>query len=316
MKILVTGGAGFIGSHLVERLLLEDHEVRVLDNLSTGSLQNLEEIMDHVGFKFSHGFVEDVSVTSELVDWADFAFHLAAAVGVQLIARRTAKSIVSNAQTSNVILQEAALKGCPVLLMSSSEVYGMSSKIPFREDGNIVLGPPDRWRWSYACSKAMMEFLALAYWREQGLPTRIVRLFNTVGPRQTGQHGMVLPRMVRQALADEPLTVYGDGSQTRCFCHVMDVVDALVQLMNCSDADGEIYNLGSEEEVSVLSLAHSIIHRTGSASDVVLVPYSTAYGAKYDDLQRRVPDTSKIRRLTGWTPKSTLDQVIDDLVVN
>src|SRR3954451_13097366 len=314
MRVLITGGAGFIGSHLAEACLGRGDEVFVLDDLSTGSLENVVPLERHPRFHCTIGSVDDRAVVAGMVDECDLVFHLAAAVGVKLIVESPVRTIETNVHGTEVVLAAAARTGRPVLIASTSEVYGLSEQIPFREDGNLVLGATTKGRWSYACSKAIDEFLALAYWREKKLPTIIVRLFNTVGPRQTGRYGMVVPTLVGQALAGEPLTVYGTGKQTRCFGYVGDVVKALLALMHRSDSAGEVFNIGSTEEVSITQLAERVIALTGSTSRIVYVPYSEAYEAGFEDMPRRVPDTMKLKRLIGFTPRTSLDEILRTVI--
>jgi UDP-glucose 4-epimerase len=316
MRVLITGGAGFIGSHLGEACLERGDEVFVLDDLSTGSLENIRAFKKHPRFHYTIDSVDHHAVVAELIDQCDLAFHLAAAVGVKLIVESPVRTIETNVHGTEVVLAEAAKRRKPVLIASTSEVYGLSEQIPFREDGNLVLGATTKGRWSYACSKAIDEFLALAYWREKQLPTTIVRLFNTVGPRQTGRYGMVIPTFVRQALAGEPITVYGDGSQTRCFTHVADVVGALLQLAEAPGAVGQVFNIGSTEEVSIGELAARVKARAGSASEIVRVPYGEAYEAGFEDMPRRVPDLTKIGNLIGYRPTRSLDQILDDVIAS
>lgn len=314
MRVLITGGAGFIGSHLADACLLRDDEVYVLDDLSTGSIRNIEVLKDHPAFHYTIGRVQDVAVTAELIDRVDVVYHLAAAVGVRLIIDSPVNTIENNLQATEIVLAAAAKKGKRVLFTSTSEVYGLSPDLPFREDGHLVLGASSKGRWSYACSKAMDEFLALAYFHERRLPVTIVRLFNTVGPRQTGHYGMVVPTLVRQALAQQPLRVFGDGSQTRCFGFVRDAVGALVALMDHERAPGEIFNVGATDEISILALAERVLAITGSSSPIVLVPYAEAYDTGFEDMPRRVPDTSKIRALIGYRPTTTIDQIIESVI--
>jgi UDP-glucose 4-epimerase len=314
MRVLITGGAGFIGSHLGEACLERGDEVFVLDDLSTGSIENIRVLKKNPRFHYTIGSVDHHAVVAELVDQCDLVFHLAAAVGVKLIVESPVRTIETNVHGTEVVLAEAAKKQKKVLIASTSEVYGLSDQIPFREDGNLVLGATTKGRWSYACSKALDEFLALAYWREKRLPTIIVRLFNTVGPRQTGRYGMVIPTFVRQALAGEPITVYGDGSQSRCFTHVADVVGALLRLADAPGAVGEVFNIGSTEEVTIGDLAERVKTQAGSRSEIVRVPYSEAYEAGFEDMPRRVPDLAKIGGLIGYRPTRTLEQILDDVI--
>ncbi len=314
MHVLITGGAGFIGSHLAEELLSRGQTVHVLDDLSTGSIGNIRHLRAETGFDYTIDSCHDARVVAELVDDADYVCHLAAAVGVQLIVDSPVRTIETNVHTTEIVLSQASKKAKPVFLASTSEVYGKSSAIPFHEDGDIVMGATTRGRWSYACSKALDEFLALAYFRERGLPTIVGRMFNTVGPRQSGRYGMVVPNLVRQALSDQPITVYGNGEQRRCFCDVRDVVRALSALLAREDLAGEVFNIGSTEEVSILELALRIKAATGSDSEITLVPYEEAYGEGFEDMRRRVPDISKIERVLDWRPTASLDQILDDVI--
>src|SRR5436305_4605564 len=277
MRYLITGGAGFIGSHLSDELVARGHQVHVLDDLSTGSINNIRHLKTHPAFEYTIDSCANSRLVAELVDDADVVYHLAAAVGVELIVESPVRTIETNVHLTEVVLAQASKKKKPVLVASTSEVYGKSTQLPFAEDNDMVLGSSHVGRWAYACSKAIDEFLALAYWKERKLPTIVVRLFNTVGPRQTGRYGMVIPRLIRQALAEQPLTVYGDGSQRRCFCHVHDVVQALAETMETEEAYGQVFNIGSTEEVSILELAERVIERTDSESEITLVPYEEAY---------------------------------------
>jgi UDP-glucose 4-epimerase len=314
MRYLITGGAGFIGSHLCEELMRRGHSVHVLDDLSTGSLDNVRHLADEPGFAYTIDSAANEEVVRELVEQTDGVFHLAAAVGVSLIVESPVRTIETNVHCTEVVLTEANREKKPVLLASTSEVYGKSTALPFREDGDMTLGPTHVGRWAYACSKAIDEFLAIAYWKERKLPTVVVRLFNTVGPRQTGRYGMVIPRFVRQALANEPLTVYGDGNQRRCFCHVADVIGALVDLMGCPGAEGEVFNIGSQQETTILELAARVIDITESESDIALIPFEEVYGEGFEDMHRRIPDTTKISRLIGLQQTRSLDAIIADVV--
>jgi len=314
MRHLITGGAGFIGSHLSDLLLAQGHEVHVLDDLSTGRMENVAHLLSHPGFQATVGSVDDHAIVAQLTAETDAVVHLAAAVGVRLIVERPVHAIETNVHCTEVVLTHADEHRKPVLIASTSEVYGKSDALPFREDGDLRMGATDKARWAYACSKAIDEFLAMAYWRERSLPITVVRLFNTVGPRQTGNYGMVLPRLVDQALAGEPLSVYGDGSQTRCFCHVSDVVQALAALLADERAHGNVFNVGATEEISILTLAQRIVRATGSTSDISLVPYDEAYGDGFEDMYRRVPDIDKVRKLTGWSPTRSLEDIIRDVV--
>src|SRR5215471_5879603 len=310
MNVLITGGAGFIGSHLAERLLNRGDQVRVVDNLSTGSSQNIKHLKTVQGFECFLDTVTNQRLMAELIDEADIIYHLAAAVGVRLIVESPTQAMETNIRGTEVVLELAAKKKKRVLVASTSEVYGKRSHVPFREDDDLVLGPPDKGRWSYACSKLIDEFLAVAYWKEKGLPTVIVRLFNVVGPRQTGRYGMVIPCLVKQALEGIDMTVYGDGSQSRCFAHVNDAVGALIALAESPEANGDVYNIGSTEEISILNLAHKIKTMAASDSRIVLVPYAKAYKDGFEDMMRRVPDLSKISNAIGYRPSMNLDQVL------
>ena len=308
---LITGGAGFIGSHLVEALLERGDAVVVLDNLSTGRLQNLDGICHHPNFRFVHGSVLDELMVDELVHDCDVVVHLAAAVGVHLIVDQPLRSFTTNIRGSETVLDAAHRYRRRILLASTSEIYGKNGGRPLTEDADRLLGPPSVARWAYSTAKAVDEILAYAYHRERGLPTTVVRLFNTVGPRQSPAYGMVIPRLVRQAVRGEPLTVYGDGRQTRCFCHVTDVVDGLLRVLDQPGTEGEVYNLGSTEEISILELAERIILKSESTSSVVLIPYEQAYSEGFEDMRRRVPDISKVRAMTGWEPIRRLDDILN-----
>ncbi|MDT5159227.1 MAG: UDP-glucose 4-epimerase [Acidobacteriota bacterium] len=310
MRILITGGAGFIGSHLSDAYITRGDEVFCIDDLSTGSIENIAHLKGHARFHYTIDSVHNVPLVAELIDQCDVVFHLAAAVGVKLIVESPVRTIETNVRGTEVVLAQANKKKKKVLVASTSEVYGLSTEVPFREDGNLVMGATTKGRWSYACSKAIDEFLALAYWREKKLPTVVVRLFNTVGPRQTGQYGMVIPTFVRQALAGRPITVYGTGEQTRCFGFVGDVVGALISLMDRDEAVGEVFNIGSNEEVSIMELARRVKELTGSKSEVVTVPYDEAYEEGFEDMPRRVPDISKVGALTGFRPTKKLDDIL------
>jgi UDP-glucose 4-epimerase len=314
LRALITGGAGFIGSHLTDALLERGDEVYCIDDLSTGSIENIAHLKQHPRYHYTIDTVDNRSVTAELVDACDVIFHLAAAVGVKLIVESPVRTIETNVHCTEVVLSLANKKKKKVLVASTSEVYGLSNDVPFKESGNLVMGATTKGRWSYACSKAIDEFLALAYWREKKLPTVVVRLFNTVGPRQTGQYGMVIPTFVRQALAGRPITVYGTGEQTRCFGYVGDVVGALIGLMDNEAAVGQVFNIGSNEEVSILELARRIKKLTGSSSEIVTVPYDEAYEEGFEDMPRRVPDITKVNQLVGFEPKETLDGIIEKVV--
>jgi len=314
MRHLITGGAGFIGSHLSDELLARGDEVHVLDDLSTGSIENIRHLKGRPGFDYTIESLNNTAIVAELVDDADVVYHLAAAVGVQLIIESPVRTIETNVHCTEIVLAQASKKKKPVFVASTSEVYGKSRDLPYREDGDLMLGPTVRGRWSYACSKALDEFLAIAHWKERKLPTVVGRLFNTVGPRQTGRYGMVIPNFVRQAVADEPLTVFGDGTQSRCFCHVSDVVRAIADLMRRDDAYGEVFNIGADEEISILDLARQVQRMTESKSEITIVPYEEAYEPGFEDMQRRVPDTSKIRSLLGWHPTKSLAEILSDVI--
>jgi UDP-glucose 4-epimerase len=314
MRILITGGAGFIGSHLAEALLADGHEVFALDDLSTGSIDNIAHLKNRPGFHYTIDTVFNDSLVAEMVDRADVVFHMAAAVGVKLIVEKPVHTIETNVHGTEVILRHAAKKKKLVFIASTSEVYGKSVHVPFREDADLVMGATTRHRWAYACSKALDEFLALAYWKEKKQPVIVMRFFNTVGPRQTGQYGMVVPTFVRQALQGEPITVFGDGTQQRSFTYVGDVVDALLKLMVKPSAIGEVYNVGNTEEVTIRDLAERIKAKTGSRSEIVTIPYDQAYEAGFEDMPRRVPDLSKIYKAIGYAPKVQLDEIIDRVV--
>jgi UDP-glucose 4-epimerase len=314
VRFLITGGAGFIGSHLADELLERGDQVHVLDDLSTGSMDNMRHLKGKPGFEYSIDSAANAPMVAELVDSADVVFHLAAAVGVQLIVESPVRTIETNVHCTEVVLAQASKKKKPVFIASSSEVYGKSADLPYREDGDLTLGATIKGRWSYACSKAIDEFLAIAHWKERKLPTVIGRLFNTVGPRQTGRYGMVIPNFVTQALADRPLTVYGDGTQRRCFCHVADVVRALADLMRREDVYGEVFNIGSDSEIEIRQLAERVVDMTGSPSQIALVPYDVAYEEGFEDMQRRIPDTTKIYERIGWRPTRSLDEILADVI--
>ncbi len=313
-KYLVTGGAGFIGSHLVDVLLGRGDHVVALDNMSTGRLENLTDALRHDNFQFVHGSVLDEPAVDELVRQCDVVVHLAAAVGVKLIVEQPSRTITTNIRGSEIVLAAAYRYRKKILLASTSEIYGKNANVPLAETADRVLGSPAVARWAYSTSKAVDEILAYAYHKERGLPTIVVRLFNTVGPRQSPAYGMVIPRLVRQALVGEPLTVFGDGSQTRCFCHVSDVVDALLRVLANPGAEGDVFNVGSTEEVSILELAERIRERARSTSPIELIPYDRAYEVGFEDMLRRLPDTAKIAALTGWTPTHGLDDILDETI--
>lgn len=314
MRFLVTGGAGFIGSHLSERLLSLNHEVSCVDDLSTGNVDNIAGFRNHPRYSFHLDSIFNERLMNELVDRADVIVHFAAAVGVKRIVEFPVQTIETNVAGSEIVLNLAARRSKRTLIASTSEVYGKSTKFPFAEDDDLVLGSTYNSRWGYACSKAIDEFLTLAYHREKGLPATILRFFNTVGPRQTGQYGMVVPSFVKQALQGEPVTVYGSGEQTRCFGHVHDIVEGLIRVIKSEETIGEIFNLGSTEEVSINELARRIIKASGSQSKIVHIPYSDAYAPGFEDMFRRVPDISKAHRTFGFTPKHTLDEIISDVI--
>ena len=312
MRALITGGAGFVGSHLAEALVERGDEIFVIDNLSTGSIENIEHMKGNPRFHYAIDSVLNEPVVAELIDHVDVVFHLAAAVGVKLIVESQVNTIETNVHGTEMVLKMANKKKKKVVIASTSEVYGKSNDVPFREEADLVMGPTSKGRWSYACSKAIDEFLALAYHKEKRLPVVVVRLFNTVGPRQTGRYGMVVPNFVKQALLGHPLAVHGDGSQSRCFTFVSDVVGALVKLCEHPDAVGRVFNIGNErEEISMLELARRVVARTGSSSEIVLVPYEQAYEEGFEDMQRRVPDLGRIRALIGYEPQVHLDEIID-----
>ncbi|HEX3148715.1 MAG TPA: GDP-mannose 4,6-dehydratase [Gemmataceae bacterium] len=314
MRVLVTGGAGFIGSHLSDACLARGDEVQVLDDLSTGSMDNIRHLKDHPRFQYTIDSVHKRSVVAELIDECDIVYHLAAAVGVKLIVESPVRTIETNVHGTEVVLAQAAKKKKKVFVASTSEVYGLSTKVPFNEEDPLVLGASAKGRWSYACSKLLDEFLALAYWREKKLPVVVARFFNTVGPRQTGQYGMVVPTMVKQALAGRPITVYGDGQQTRCFGYVGDVIGAIIKLMERPEAVGQVFNIGSSEEVSILELAEVVRDLTGSHSEIVYLPYSEAYEDGFEDMPRRVPDTAKVRALVGFQPTVDLRGIVRKVI--
>jgi UDP-glucose 4-epimerase len=314
MKVLVTGGAGFIGSHLCELLLSRGDEVLVLDDLSTGCFRNIEHLEQSPKFTAVIDTVLHEAVVESLVRECDMVVHLAAAVGVQLIVDEPVRTIETNIAGAETVLRLASRYRRKTLIASTSEVYGKSDKAKFNEEDDRIMGPTTRNRWAYAASKAIDEFLALAYWTEKRLPVVIVRLFNTVGPRQTGRYGMVLPRFVEQALAGEPLTVFGDGKQTRCFVHVSDVVGALANLLDCPRAVGEIFNVGSDHEISIAGLAQKVIELAGSSSTIRRISYDEAYGPSFEDMHRRVPDISKVNEFVGYEPAVSLDDTIKDVI--
>ena len=310
MTALVTGGAGFIGSHLAQRLLADGAEVIVLDNLSTGSLKNLETFRSNPKLQFVKGDIRDSTLVQLLTSRSEAVFHLAAAVGVQLIADAPVHTIETNIAGTEVVLEAANKFGRRILLASSSEVYGKSENVPFHEDDDFVLGGTAFSRWAYACSKAIDEFLGQAFHQQYGLPVVTARFFNTIGPRQTGRYGMVVPRFVQWALKNEPIQIYGTGTQTRCFCYVEDLVDAIIALMGCPAAAGRVFNVGSTEEINMAALADRIIRITGSRSEKQFVPYVVAYGRPIEDMMRRVPSTERIKETIGWQPRTSLDDTL------
>jgi len=314
VRALVTGGAGFIGSHLSDALLAQGHEVLVLDNLSTGSIDNIAHLKGRPGFEYFIDTVNNEGLLAELIDRSDVVFHFAAAVGVKLIVEQPVYTIETNVHGTEVVLKHANKKKKLVVLASTSEVYGKSDDVPFREDSDLVLGPTPKHRWAYACSKAIDEFLALAYWKERKLPVIIVRFFNTVGPRQTGQYGMVIPNFVRQALAGEPITVFGDGKQSRAFTHVADVVAALLKLVVEPKAIGQVINIGNMQEVTMTDLAERIRDLSASKSVIKHIPYDEAYESGFEDMPRRVPDLTRIKGLIGYEPKHNLDDILVQVI--
>lgn len=314
MKVLVTGGAGFIGSHLCEALLAADNQVWVIDDLSTGRIGNIRHLEGEDGFRFVSDTIMNKAMLEEAVQWSDQVYHLAAAVGVRLIVEEPIRTIETNIFGTDLVLKMTNRHRKKTFIASTSEVYGKQTQGALKEDDNMVYGPTIKSRWSYACSKAVDEFLALAYYKKSGLPVVIGRLFNTVGPRQTGQYGMVLPTFVRQALAGEPITVFGDGSQARSFCYVSDVVGAMTALMEHPEAAGEIFNIGNDEEVRIRNLAELVKKKTNSVSEVVLVPYDVAYEPGFEDMQRRCPSLKKIQKLIGYKPRVDLDGILDRVI--
>lgn len=316
MKVLITGGAGFIGSHLAERLLKDGNRVVVVDNLSTGSIENVESFINETEFKFVEGDICDAELMEMLVERSETVYHLAAAVGVKLIADRPVHTIETNISGTEVVLDAVNKFNKSVFIASSSEIYGKNEAVPFREEADIVLGNTGVPRWSYACSKAIDEFLALAFHQQYKLRVVIGRFFNTVGPRQTGQYGMVVPRFVQWALKGEPVSIYGTGQQMRCFCYVEDVVEAVIGLMNCEQAAGNVYNIGSTEEISIECLADKITEMTGSKSTKEFVAYEEAYGMPMDDMMRRVPSLERIKKAIGWEPKTSLAEMLETIIQN
>jgi UDP-glucose 4-epimerase len=314
MRVLITGGAGFVGSHLSEALLARGDEVFIIDNLSTGSMENIVHLKSDPRFHYTIETVANEPVLAELIDRCDIVVHLAAAVGVKLIVEQPVHTIETNVHGTEVVLKHANKKKKLVLIASTSEVYGKSTDVPFHENADLVLGPTTKHRWAYACSKMIDEFLALAYWKERKLPVIVVRLFNTVGPRQTGQYGMVIPNFVRQALAGEPITVFGDGSQSRSFTYVGDVVRAMLALISEPRAIGQVFNIGNGDEITIRDLAVKVKAMTGSASEIVTIPYDQAYEAGFEDMPRRVPDISRIRELIGYEPTVELEETLTRVI--
>jgi UDP-glucose 4-epimerase len=314
VKILITGGAGFIGSHLAEALLERREEVFIIDDLSTGSIDNIIHLKDNPRFHYTIDTIKNQSVMAELVDRCDYLVHLAAAVGVKLIVESPVNTIETNIYGTEIVLQLANKKKKKVIIASTSEVYGKNDEVPFKEDADMVLGPTTKGRWSYACSKAIDEFLALAYYKEKKLPVVIARLFNTVGPRQTGRYGMVVPTFVQQALLGHAITVYGDGTQTRSFTHVKDVVKALIGIAYHAEAVGQVFNIGNNKEISIEALAKRIREKTSSSSEIVYIPYDQAYEEGFEDMLRRVPDITKINRLIGFAPEAGIEEIIDSVI--
>ena len=315
MHVLVTGGAGFIGTHLTRALLARGDHVSILDNLSTGSIENIQAFANHPRYAFAIDDISHTLVLDRLASQADAIVHLAAAVGVQLVVERPTETIETNVLGTHALLAAARRYRCRTLIASTSEVYGKGVRVPFAEDDDLLLGASSRSRWSYAASKLLDEFLGLAAFREFGLPVTVVRFFNTVGPAQTGRYGMVVPRFVRAALQAKPIPVYGDGQQSRCFCHVQDTVRAVLSLLDRPEqTSGEIYNIGSNHEVTINQLAQTVIERTDSRSPIEYIPYSEAYAPGFEDMRRRVPDTTKIQQAIGWTPSHDLNQILDDVV--
>lgn len=314
MHYLITGGCGFIGSHLAEALLSAGHQVTVLDDLSTGKIANVEHLESQPNFRLLIGSVTDKELVHEAVKSCDSVFHLASAVGVKLIMEKPIETIDTIVTGTQIVLEQANRYRKPVLLTSTSEVYGKSTSVPFMEDGDRLSGPTTKHRWAYACAKALDEFMAMAYWKSSKLPVVVVRLFNTVGPRQTGQYGMVIPTFVAKALSGDPIEVYGDGQQSRCFCHVADVVRGLIGLMDCKQAKGQVINLGSTEEVTILELAGRVIEQTGSSSLILKLSYESVFGDGFEDMQRRVPCIEKARNLIDWTPQLSLRDVLKSVI--
>lgn len=314
MQILVTGGAGFIGSHLSERLISDGHSVTVLDDLSTGRIENLNALQSDKAFSFTRGSVLDAALVERLVGNSDVIFHLAAAVGVKVIMEQPSQSILTNVIGTENVLKAAIPDGRLTFIASSSEVYGKSAKFPLHEDDDLTTGATLNLRWSYACAKTLDEFLALAYARDVGLPVIVTRLFNTTGPRQTGRYGMVVPNFVNSALAGEPLLVHGTGKQSRCFGHVLDVIEALVRLMAAPDVTGQVYNIGNDQEITIMALAEQVVAATGSASEIRLIPYEDVYPVGFEDMERRLPDVTKLEKAISFRPTRSLANIISDIL--
>jgi UDP-glucose 4-epimerase len=315
-KVLVTGGAGFIGSHLVDSLVARGDTVIVLDDLSTGRHDNLRQHEGDPRVEFVLGSILNEGLVDDTIRRADLVLHLAAAVGVNLIVKRPLESLATNIRGSEIVLEKCHKYGRKVLVTSTSEIYGKNTSDRLNEEDDRILGSPLKSRWSYSEAKAIEEILAYSYWRDKGLPTVIVRLFNTVGPRQVGHYGMVIPRFVEQALRGAPITVYGDGSQRRCFCHVADSTAALLGLADSVEAEGRVFNVGAQREISMTDLARTICERVGSRSELTFIPYDEAYEFGFEDMERRVPDTDRVNGLLGWTPERTLEQIIDDVATD
>ncbi len=314
MDILITGGAGFIGSHLAEKLLSDGHNVIAMDDLSTGQMSNLDEASKHPNFEFVKGTILDRDLVQELVDRTELTFHLAAAVGVKLIMEQPSQSILTNITGTENVLKAALKDKKTVFVASTSEVYGKTSKVPFCEDDDLVIGATVNLRWSYACTKTLDEFLALSYAYEQQLPVVVLRFFNTTGPRQTGRYGMVVPNFVNSALANEPIYVHGTGDQSRCFSHVKDVVESLVRLMNTPESRGQVFNIGGDQEISIMDLAKTVKEATGSSSEIKVIPYTDVYPHGFEDMQRRQPNTSRLHAMINFRPTTPLIEIINDLI--
>lgn len=316
MNVLITGGAGFIGSHMAEVLLARGDTVEMIDDLSTGSIGNIEHLKSNPHFRYAIDTILNEPLLAEMIDRCDVVIHLAAAVGVRLIVESPVRTIETNIRGTEAVLHHANKKKKLVVIASTSEVYGKANKVPFREDDDMIMGPTTKGRWSYACTKAIDEFLALAYHKEKRLPVIVVRLFNTVGPRQTGRYGMVVPNFVRQALMDQPITVFGDGSQSRCFTDVSDAVRGMLELLDETRAIGQVFNLGNNEEISIRDLAERVKSLVGSHSEIVTIPYEQAYEEGFEDMARRVPDVSKIHALTGFAPRVNLDTILERIIAS